>query len=189
MDSKSSITRSALLRSSLAAGAAAAAGFVPRGAGAASTLLAPGDPMPPLAGTTLSGPAIALPDASAGKPFALVLSFTQGSSDASSTWSNALVKALTPKANVYAAIVLDAVPSFVRGTVSGSIKKDADRNYPDREGNVFITYHGGDWPARLPAGKADDVGIVLVDAHGAVLATAREPYSDAALATFLKALP
>ena len=179
-----------MLRLCLAAGAAvAAAGSAPWRALAGTSLLAPGEAMPPIAGTTLSGVTIALPEASAGKPFALVFSFTQESGDANSTWSAALLKALSPAANVYAAIVLDSVPGFVRGMVTGSIKRDADKNYPDREDHVFVTYHGADWEARLPAGKAADAGVVLADAHGMVLATAREPYTEAALATLRKALP
>ena len=177
------------MRLALAAGAAGTVTIAPWRLLAGPTLLVPGEALPPIAGTTLSGAAIALPAASAGKPFALVFSFTRGSGDANATWSDALLKALAPEAAVYAAIVLDSVPGFVRGFVTGSIKRDADKNYPDREDHVFVTYHGGDWQARLPSGKPDDAGVVLADAHGLVLATAREPYSDAALAVLRKALP
>jgi hypothetical protein len=161
----------------VAAGAAAASASAPWRAFAGTALLAPGEPLPPIAGTTLSGTALSLPAASAGTPFALVFSFTRGSGDANATWSDALLKALSPEAAVYAAIVLDSVPGFVRGFVTGSIKRDADKNYPTREDHVFVTYHGAGWEARLPPGKPDDVGLVLADARGLVLATAREPYS------------
>jgi hypothetical protein len=159
--------------------------LAPAGAQAATAL--PADVH--FAGQLLDGTKVVLPDAAAGKPCIVVVGMSRGSADPTERWSTELAKREGDHAAVFSIALLDKVPGLFRGMVVRSLRKQYD--LPDGKApTYFLTSFDGTTLRQVaPTGKDDDPATYVFDAHGKLLASFRETYSEDALARVLKAVP
>jgi len=141
------------------------------------------------AGQLLDGTKVVLPDAAAGKPCIVVVGMSRGSADPTELWSTELAKREGDRAAIFSIALLDKVPGLFRGMVVRSLRKQYD--LPDGKApSYFLTSFDGTMLRKIaPSGNDDDPATYVFDAHGKLIASFRETYSEDAVAGVLKAVP
>ncbi|MFP5235293.1 MAG: hypothetical protein ACLGSD_05280 [Acidobacteriota bacterium] len=121
--------------------------------------------LPRTAGETLTGQRLVVAQAAQGHPVILVAAFSHKAGERCSHWMQAIQKdpafASTP---TYQLIMLGSVPSLLRGTVKGMIR----RGVPPAEQSRFVvlTQDEKQWRAYFQVSADDDPYVVLLDAAG-----------------------
>jgi hypothetical protein len=135
---------------------------------AAFALSARSETLPRLAGESLSGKEVVLPNDAHGKIALLVIGFTKKSSHATQAWEQRFKKDFgnDQRYVVYPVAVLEDVPRFIRGMVTRSIR----RGTPPGEQDRFVTLFQGEADLKrfMSYAVPDEAYLLLLDAKGEV---------------------
>jgi hypothetical protein len=135
---------------------------------AAFAMSARSETLPRLAGESLSGKEVVLPNDAHGKIALLVIGFTKKSSHATQAWEQRFKKDFgnDQRYVVYPVAVLEDVPRFIRGMVTSSIR----RGTPPGEQDRFVTLFQGEADLKRFVSYAgpDEAYLLLLDAKGEV---------------------
>jgi len=125
-------------------------------------------PIPKTQGTTLSGTAVALPDALKGKVGVLVVGFSHASQGQVAAWGKRLTAEYGQSAGVmyFEVPMLAGAPKMLRGMIVKSMGKSV----PEAERPHFLPMMEGEaaWRAVAHYDKPDDAYVLLVDSTGMV---------------------
>jgi len=133
-------------------------------AAGASTPLRPGDTFPNFSGQTLTGKTLDLPSMTAGKPVAVVFSFSRIGGKDARAWSEHLSKDF-PDLSINTIILLESVPSLFRGMALSGIRTGMPLSMQDR---TLVMYKDEVlWKERLEVTDENRAYLVLLgpDAH------------------------
>jgi hypothetical protein len=135
---------------------------------AAFVVSARSETLPRLAGESLSGKEVVLPNDARGKIALLVIGFTKKSSHATQAWGQRFKKDFGNDLRyvVYPVAVLEDVPGFIRGMVTSSIR----RGIPPGEQDRFVTLFQGEAGLKrvVAFSGPDEAYLLLLDAKGEV---------------------
>ncbi len=124
--------------------------------------------IPAVAGITLTGEHVRLPEALKGKVGVLVVGFSQASRTEVAAWGKRLTPDYRDSNGVlfYEMAMLASVPRLLRGWVVKKIGAEV----PDRAKSRFLPLydHEADWRAVTGYMKPDDAYVLVVDAAGVV---------------------
>ena len=136
---------------------------------AAEPALAPGTAFPRLTGKSLNGNEVVLPDASAGKPSLLILTFSKAAGDRSRKWTEQFVKDFPDdsRATSYSVAMLSSAPGFVRGMIRSAMKRGTPEKLRPR--TVIVTSDDKPWKERIGVTNDKDPYLVLLDSKGQVV--------------------
>ena len=139
----------------------------------------PAGRIPELNGISFSEQAVRLPQDLQGKVGVLVVGFSQGSRDAVTAWGKRLAVdyASSPTVAFYELPVLEGVPRFLRGMVTGKIKSSvSERGKPHF---VPILENGAAWRALAQYKGGDAAYVMVVDGTGVVRWQSHDAFSEA----------
>ncbi len=149
---------------------------------AVSGALSDGALLPPVAGRSLSGQPVQLPDAARGRPALLIFGFSRPGGGDARLWSERFQRdpAARQAAVCFNVMVLESVPRLLRGMVSGSIRSGMPAALRDRS---ILVYQGeAEWRRRLNVSSDQYACVAVLDAGGRVRAMGHGPFSEAAYA-------
>ena len=92
---------------------------------AQTAVLRDGDPLPPVAGETLSGNQVELPGAVLGKTAVVIFGFSRAGGDDAKKWNSRLEKEYGANQAVaaYSIMMFEEVPRLLRGMIVSGIKR------------------------------------------------------------------
>lgn len=156
-----------------------------------STVAQTGQQLPIIAGESLAGHKVVLPEAARGSITVLILGFTKASKTPTSAWAKRLSQDLgsDPRFRLYQLPVLEDVPRLFRGMVISGIKKGVPENMWDR----FVPILNGeaDLKKAVDYRDQDAAYLVLLDRDSRVVRQAHGQLTDEAyalLATEIRSL-
>ncbi len=128
-----------------------------------SSVASSAEVFPTLHGETLSGKAVALPDAIKGRPAILILSFSRAAQEQTKAWGERL-KAQKVAADRFQVLELEDVPRLFRGAAKSGIKK----GIPPASYDSFILLFEGQDALKKVVGfqKNADAYVLLLDSDG-----------------------
>ncbi|MGC8759083.1 MAG: hypothetical protein ACP5VC_03905 [Bryobacteraceae bacterium] len=131
-------------------------------------------PLPRVAGESLAGQKIVLPDALGGQPAVVVWSFTREAGEKVETWAAPLVR---DGVNVWVVAMIEAAPRLIRPMIRSSMRRASPALLHPR----FVCATTGEKAMRQALEVADDrvPYLVLVDSGGAVGWRHAGPFSEA----------
>ncbi len=124
--------------------------------------------LPVLAGESLSGQKVSLPDAASGKAALLALGFTYGSRFAVEEWAKRFRDRFGKEGGVtlYEVPMIGGMGRLARWFIDSGMRKGTPR---ELHGNVITVYGGtGPWKARLGYKDEKAAYLILLDAQGIV---------------------
>lgn len=140
--------------------------------------------LPKIAGESLAGRSVTLPDAVAGKVAVLVFGFTRASKTATSEWARKLYADLGKQSaiEIYQLAVLEDVPRLIRSFVISAIKSDIPENRRDH----FVPVLRGEAELKklVSYGEADDAYLILLDRSGRIVRQRHGRFGEAAYTQF-----
>lgn len=150
--------------------------------------LVPGDHLPSLQGTTLSGKVRTVPEA--GRAALLVVGFSKDAAPSMIPWLSACRSrdpSLAPAVACYDVRMVQGIPGFIRGFVERAMRKE----YPEdlRDDALLVSRDNGQWKLRLAVRDPKVAQVVIVDTEGRVVAVAAGLGSAAELEALLDTLP
>ena len=126
--------------------------------------------LPKIAGESLAGQQVVLPDDAAGKVAVLVFGFTKASKGPTSAWANKLLAdfGTQPELLLFQLPVLEGVPRLIRGMVISGIKKGVPENKRDH----FVPILQGEAELKnfVHYNEPDDAYLVVLSRAGKTLA-------------------
>jgi hypothetical protein len=137
-------------------------------AASATTVLSPGQPMPPLKGEFLTGRRATLPDAASGRVALLALGFTYNSRFAVEAWVGRFRQDFgqKPQVTFYEIPIIGGMARLGKWFIDSGMRKGTPK--ADQE-NVITVYGGTDpWKQRLGYKSPDAAYLILLDQHGVV---------------------
>lgn len=142
--------------------------------------LAPGDPLPELRGTFLTGREAVLPQAAAGKTALLALGFTYDSRWAVEAW----VKRFRKEFGAREGVTFFEVPMIGGMARMGKwfIDSGMRRGTPKEDHGHVITVYGGTgaWKQRLNFRNGDDAYLILLAPDGTIAWMHNGPFEESA---------
>ena len=135
---------------------------------ASAQTLRPGTTIPQIKGTTLEEQAIILPDAVRGKVTLMIVTFSKAAGELGRGWSDPFFKDYPQddKATSYVIAMLEEVPSLLRGTVRGSIKRGVPLSM--RRRFLTVTQDENQWKQYVGLKNDKEPYLILVDGNGQV---------------------
>ena len=134
-----------------------------------------GDMMPSLAGQTLSGMWVDLPQATGGKPAVVVFSFSRAGGRDAQSWTQHL-SADNPGLTIYTVIFLEGVPRFFRSMAVSGIKSEMPAAMQDK--TVLLYRDEQLWKQRLQLGDERHACVALIGVHGEIRWMASDSFTD-----------
>jgi hypothetical protein len=130
---------------------------------------------PKVEGENLLGQKIALPDAAAGHPAAVVIGFTHSSQNQTKAWAARLQHELP----TYSIAVLEDAPRMVRGMAVHGMKGGVPEDQRDR----FVVIYHNEKELKQAAGfdRPDDAYVLLLDKDGGIQRRFHGAVTDAAV--------
>lgn len=129
-----------------------------------ATPLHSGDVFPEFTGKTLTGKPLELPTVAAGKPAVVIFSFTRRAGKDARLWSERITKDFPRDVPCYTMIMLESVPTLLRGMVVSGIKSDMPPAVQDR---TIVSYRDEElWKQRLAATDDSHAYVLLLGSHG-----------------------
>ena len=126
------------------------------------------EPMPQIAGSSLNGKQIQLPNASKGHPAVILLGFSHDSQTQMKQWGVRLRTQFSgsPDVEVYSIVVLEDAPRLIRGMIVHSMKSSVPADQHDR----FLTVVQGEADLKRAAKfeKANEAYLLLLDVNGEI---------------------
>ncbi len=140
-----------------------------------SSVLRLGDPLPALAGQTLTGKQLDVNAAAgAGQPV-LILSFSRAGGRDAENWAQRLQKDF-PQLTIYTAIFLESVPSLFRPMAISAIRNGMPHSMQDR---TIVLYRDENiWKQRLQVNSISCAGVILLGPDGHINWTTPGPFTD-----------
>ena len=132
------------------------------------SILAPGDPLPPLKGEFLSGKPAVLPDAASGRVALLAMGFTYNSRFAVEAWIGRLRKDFgdNPQVTFYEIAMIGGMARLGKWFIDSGMRKGTPKS--DYE-HVITVYGGTDpWKERVGFQSPDAAYLILLDKSGVV---------------------
>jgi len=135
--------------------------------------------MPTLAGDSLAGTKVVLPDAAAGKVAVLIFGFTHASKVPTGAWADKIRAdfGTRPSFEIYQLPVLEDVPRFVRGMVTSGIRKGVPENVRDHF--IPILHGEADLKKLVSYKEQDDAYIVILGRTGTIVQKTHGVLNDA----------
>jgi hypothetical protein len=132
-------------------------------------LLKPGDPLPRLEGTFLTGREAVLPEAAGGKLALLALGFSYDSRFTVEEWSRRFQKEFRSQENLtfFEIPMIGGLGRLARPFIDGGMRKGTPRELHE---NVITVYGGaGPWKKRTGYSEPDVAYLILIDEAGRVV--------------------
>jgi hypothetical protein len=147
---------------------------------------APPATIPISRGTTLSGAAVALPDAVKGKVGVLVLGFTRPSQKQIQLWGKRLAAGYPPSSGVvfFEVPIIASAPKLMRPVIVGQMKWSVSA--AEMAWFLPLTDDEQPWLAVTHYAQPDDAYILLIDGAGVVHWQTEGPVTDANFAELKK---
>jgi hypothetical protein len=124
-----------------------------------SSLLKPGDPLPPLAGQTLTSKQLDVTVTTDKGQSVLILSFSRAGGRDAQNWTQRLSKDF-PQVPIYTVIFLESVPSLFRPVAISSIRREMPSSMQDR---TIVLYRDESlWKQRLQANTGSSASVILL---------------------------
>lgn len=124
--------------------------------------------MPPIAGQSLAGTKILLPDATRGKDAVLIFGFTRASKNPTSAWARTIrADFASTSLELYQIPVLEDVPRLIRGMVISGIKRGVPEN--QRDHFVIVVQSEKELKNFVGYKEPDDAYLVILDPAGNVV--------------------
>lgn len=136
---------------------------------AAEPDLVPGMSFPRLAGESLNGNEVVLPDAAVGKVSLIVFTFSKAAGDRSRQWTENFVRDFPDDSRVtsYSVSMLSDVPGFLRTMVRSAIRKGTPEKLWSR--TLIVTSDDSPWKQRLGVTSDKHPYLVLLNGKGQVV--------------------
>jgi hypothetical protein len=133
------------------------------------------EPLPPLAGRTLTGHALALPSAAHGEQSVLIFSFSRDGGQQEQKWVTQLTRDHAP-AVIYSAIFLESVPRLFRPLALAGIRSGMPAPL---QGRTLILYRDERlWLQRWNHLDKSNAGVVLLDPEGRICWITSAPFTE-----------
>jgi hypothetical protein len=142
-----------------------------------ASAVAAAEPIPPLAGETLSGEPFALPGDLHARPALLVVTFAKAARHAAEDWRRRLDGTFPAgHPTVLSIAVLEPMPAFVRSLVVAGIRRGTPAPLHDR----FLVVGADDdsWWERFGRPGDERAAVVLLDRDGAIAWSTSEPVDE-----------
>ncbi len=168
-----------------AAGAATATGTDALGA---ERILVPGDMLPRLSGTFLTGEKAILPEAAAGRVALLALGFTYDSRFAVEKWITTFREKFQsrPEITFFEIPMLGGFAGLGRWFIERGMRNGTPK---DLHRNVITVYGGiGDWKERLGYKEKDAAYLILIDRKGLIRWLHAGPFDEQKFAELLETM-
>jgi hypothetical protein len=146
------------------------------------------DPLPAVAGQSLSGKQVELPAAVLGKTAVMIFGFSRAGGDDAQKWHRRLEKEYGANQAVaaYSMIMFEEVPRLLRGMIVSGIKRGAP---PAMHDKMVVVYHDeAAWKSRLSVSDTRRAYVVLLDSSGHIRWMNNSAFSEAAFAALEKEL-
>ena len=140
-----------------------------------TSLLKPGDALPPLGGQTLSGKPFDLPTAAAGKVAVVIFSFSRGGGRDAQNWAQHFSKD-DPYLPIYTAIFLESVPRVFRSIAVSGIRNGMPPVMLDR--TMLLYQHQTSWEQRLHVTDESHACVLVLDQSGRIRWISLGPFAD-----------
>jgi hypothetical protein len=135
--------------------------------------------MPRIAGESLSGHQVTLPDAANGKVTVLIFGFSRASKESSGAWADRILSDFGAQAGfvLYQLPVIEGAPGILRGMIISSMKKGVPENRRD----YFVPLVKGETELKKLVNfkESDDAYLVTLDSSGRVAYLRHGPFRDA----------
>ncbi len=135
--------------------------------------------IPKIAGESLAGRRVVLPDATTGKITVLVIGFSKASKAPTSAWARKIIADFGSRSGfeLYQLAVLQDVPRFIRGFVISGIKSGVPKTQHD---HFLLVVEGEAELKKLVSYKEpDDAYMVVLDRGGKSVRQRHGEFSDA----------
>lgn len=149
-------------------------------AASAISILAPGDPLPPLKSQSLSGRPTVLPDAALGRVSLVAMGFTYDSRFAVEAWIRRFSKDFgdNPQVTFYQVAMIGPIGRLGKLFIESGLRKDIPESLHER----FITVYGetNAWKKRVGFRSPDAAYLILLDKNGVVRWLHGGPFDEGA---------
>lgn len=142
-----------------------------------------GDPLPAVAGESLTGRKTLLPDALRGQAVVVVWSFTREAGEQGEKWVAPLVR---DQINVYSAAVIEAAPRLIRPMIRSGMRRASPKAFHDR--SLCITRGERQLREVLDVRNDKVPYVTLLDAEGRILWRHAGLYTREAAAELMRRL-
>jgi hypothetical protein len=149
-------------------------------AASAISILAPGDPLPPLKSQSLSGQRAVLPDAAFGRVSLVAMGFTYNSRFAVEAWIRRFSKDFgdNPQVTFYQVAMIGGIGRLGKLFIESGMRKDIPKSEHER---VITVYGGTDaWKKRVGFQSPDAAYLILLDKNGVVRWLHGGPFDEGA---------
>jgi hypothetical protein len=128
-----------------------------------------GSQFPSMRGETLAGTSLVLPEAAAGGPALLTITFSTKAGKSARAWNERFEKDHGSQSSVtsYSVAMLEEVPRIFRGMVKSGIKKGVPQNLRNRF--LVVTSEEAAWKKYLNVTDDELPYLVLIDGNGRVI--------------------
>jgi hypothetical protein len=140
-----------------------------------TSLLKPGDVLPPLVGQTVAGKPLDLPTAAADKVAVLIFSFSRGGGRDAQNWAQYVSKD-DPHLPIYTAIFLESVPRMFRAIAVSGIRSGMPPVILDQ--TLLLYQQQNSWEQRLHVKDESYACVLVLDQSGRIRWITLGPFSD-----------
>ena len=149
------------------------------------SVLAVGDPLPPLVGQSVAGKPLGLPSAAAGKSVVVIFSFSRAGGRDAQNWAQHLSKD-DPQLPIFTAIFLESVPRIFRPMAVSGIQSGMPAAMLER---TLLLYQQQTWWERMLHVANDAYAcVLLLDKSGHVRWMSPGPFADSTYVRLIEEL-
>jgi ATP synthase subunit 10 len=144
-----------------------------------TSLLKPGDALPPLAGQTVAGKSLNLPTAAEGKIAVVIFSFSRAGGRDAQKWAQHLSKD-DPHLPIYTAIFLESVPRLFRSIAVSGIRSGMPPVMLDQ--TLLLYQQQASWEQRLHVTDENHACVLVLGRAGHLRWVSPGPFEESVYA-------